>query len=574
MAEANVRELGALIDQAMIRDRFRFRRELHAKKKRTSLARKVSASVALAEQRRDRLPEPTFPENLPVSARFDEITRAIADHQVVVIAGETGSGKTTQIPKMCLALGRGVHGQIGHTQPRRVAARAVANRLAEELGVRPGDSVGYQVRFTDETTDATHIKVMTDGILLAETQHDRFLEKYDTLIIDEAHERSLNIDFLLGYIRRILPKRPDLKVIITSATLDVERFSRHFDNAPIVEVSGRTYPVDVWYRPLEVSDKSADADERMYDGILAALAEIERHDKGRPGDVLVFLSGEREIREVAQLIRKSALKNAEVLPLYSRLGPAEQNRVFRTGSGWRIVLATNVAETSLTVPGIRYVIDPGLARISRYSVRSKVQQLPVEPISRASADQRKGRCGRVSDGICIRLYDEEDYLRRPEFTQPEILRTNLAQVILQMLQLKLGDMSKFPFVERPDQRQINDGFQLLQELMLVDKNRHITRLGRDVVRYPIDLRMACMIIEAGRTGCLREMLIITSAMTVQDPRERPHEKQQAADEAHAGWRHEQSDFLSYVNLWDAFEAERQSLTSSQLRKYCKHAGMA
>lgn len=556
----------------MIADRFHFHKALHARNKRGQLAERIERSAERARARYESLPAVRYPEALPVSGRVDDIKRAIADNQVVIIAGETGSGKTTQIPKICLDMGRGVFGMIGHTQPRRVAARTVSHRIAEELGVEVGREVGYQVRFSDHSTDATHVKVMTDGILLAETQNDKFLEAYDTIIIDEAHERSLNIDFLLGYLKRILPKRKDLKVIVTSATIDVERFSKHFNRAPVIEVSGRTYPVNVEYRPLDDGSKSEDTDEKVSAAILDVLREIETLDRGQkgPGDVLVFLQGEREIREVAHQIRKSDLKNIETLPLYSRLSIAEQNRVFQTGrTGRRVVLATNVAETSLTVPGIRYVIDPGLARISRYSVRSKVQQLPVEPISKASADQRKGRCGRVSEGTCFRLFSEEDFNARPDFTTPEIMRTSLASVILQMLALKLGDISRFPFVERPDQRQINDGFHLLKELQAVDDRKQITRLGRDLARLPVDLRLGRMLLSAGKHGCLNEVLTIVSAMSLQDPRERPHERQQAADEKHRQHWDEQSDFLSLVNLWNFFEENRQALTQKKLRQFCR-----
>ncbi|MCB1691372.1 MAG: ATP-dependent RNA helicase HrpA [Pseudomonadales bacterium] len=560
--------LKSAIDRSMIKDRFRFTKDLHAKQQRARLARRVEESVQLAERRAAAVPDITFPEVLPVTQHLDELKRAIDKHQVVIVAGETGSGKTTQLPKLCLEMGRGVFGLIGHTQPRRVAARTVGARIADELGVTFGEQVGYQVRFTDKTRDDTLIKVMTDGILLAETQHDKFLEAYDTLIIDEAHERSLNIDFLLGYLKRILPKRPDLKVIVTSATIDVDRFSRHFGGAPVVEVSGRTYPVEVRYRPLA---EGGDDDERQYRGVLDALEEIMALERGRgtPGDVLVFLSGEREIRELAHEIKKARLDNFDVLPLYSRLSVAEQNRVFQSHSRRRVVLATNVAETSLTVPGIRYVIDPGFARISRYSVRSKVQQLPIEPVSKASADQRKGRCGRVEPGVCFRLYTEEDFESRPDFTQPEILRTNLASVILQMLTLKLGDMSKFPFIERPEQRQINDGFQLLRELLAVDERRHVTKLGKEIARFPVDLRLARMILEAGKNGCLREVITIVSALATQDPRDRPHDAQQAADEKHRRFHDERSDFLAFVNLWEFYEKQRQDMTQNQLRKFCR-----
>nr|WP_052063674.1 ATP-dependent RNA helicase HrpA [Nitrincola sp. A-D6] len=458
----------------------------------------------------------TYPD-LPVSARRDEILAAIRDNQVVVIAGETGSGKTTQIPKMCLELGLGCAGLIGHTQPRRLAARAVASRLAEELNTPLGERVGFQVRFHDQISDKTQIKVMTDGILLAETQNDRFMAKYDVIIIDEAHERSLNIDFLLGYLKNILPKRPDLKLIITSATIDLARFSEHFDNAPIIEVSGRTFPVDVLYRPvheMEVEDEKA---QDLQQGILQAVDELIAIDRSKrtqgPGDILVFLPGEREIRETADTLRKAELRDTEIIPLYARLSLAEQNRVFheQRGAGRRIVLATNVAETSLTVPGIRYVIDPGLARISRYSYRSKVQRLPVEAVSQASANQRAGRCGRVAAGTCIRLYAEEDFNNRPAFTDAEIRRTNLAAVILSMLQLKLGDIGRFPFVDPPDSRFINDGFKLLEELGAVTKQRQLTAVGRDLARLPVDPRIGRMLVEANRLGALTEVLVMASA---------------------------------------------------------------
>ncbi|MBL4680314.1 MAG: ATP-dependent RNA helicase HrpA [Pseudomonadales bacterium] len=567
-------EFNQLLDKCMIRDRFRFRKRFRQNRKdvdNQKLASSIEASTMLVDQRRQQIPKVSYPDILPVSQRVEEIKKAIESSQVVIIAGETGSGKTTQIPKICLELGRGVHGLIGHTQPRRVAARTVAHRIAEELNVPFGQSVGYQVRFTDKTTPLTHIKVMTDGILLAETQRDRLLEQYDTIIIDEAHERSLNIDFLLGYLKRILPRRPELKLIITSATIDVERFSKHFSHAPVVEVSGRAYDVEVKYRPLISMSKADDSDELMYHGILESLQEISASDKSfqTRGDVLIFLSGERDIRELAQRIRKSDLKGYEVLPLYSRLSVAEQNRVFQKHQNRRIVLATNVAETSLTVPGIRYVIDPGFARISRYSVRSKVQQLPIEPISQASANQRKGRCGRVSEGVCIRLYSEEDFLSRPEFTAPEILRTNLAAVILQMLTLNLGDIAQFPFLEKPERRQINDGYQLLFELRAVGENKKISFLGREMARLPIDLKLARMLLQANVEGCLTEVLTIVSVLATQDPRERPHEHQQAADEAHRRHWHEQSDLMTLINLWQFIESNRQELNNNQFRKFCR-----
>ncbi|MBV1789532.1 ATP-dependent RNA helicase HrpA [Marinobacterium sp. D7] len=574
-------KLSSSLAQCRIADRFRLKRRLDAAQREgaepdliSALGDDIAASIALVESRRALPTAIDYPE-LPVSARRDELLEVIRDNQVVVIAGETGSGKTTQIPKLCLELGFGCLGMIGHTQPRRLAARNVAARIAEELHTPLGGRVGYQVRFHDQVSDDTQIKLMTDGILLAETQHDRFLEQYEVLIIDEAHERSLNIDFLLGYIKRILPKRPDLKLIITSATIDLERFSAHFDNAPVVEVSGRTYPVDILYRPLHEME---DEDEQALDlqqGILAAieeLTEIDRQKRGSgPGDILVFLPGEREIRETADLLRKVQLRDTEVIPLYARLSLKEQNRVFygARGAGRRIVLSTNVAETSLTVPGIRYVVDPGLARISRYSYRSKVQRLPVEAISQASANQRAGRCGRVAPGTCIRLYSEEDFNNRPEFTDAEIRRTNLAAVILQMLQLRLGDIAEFPFVDPPDSRFITDGFKLLEELGAVDTRRQLTPVGRQLARLPVDPRIARMVIEAAQYDALKEVLIIASALSVQDPRERPHDKRQAADEKHRLYADEYSDFITLLNLWNLYEEQRAELSQNQLRNWCQ-----
>ena len=505
------------------------------------------------------MPPITYPPELPVSQRKDEIARAIRDHQVVIVAGETGSGKTTQIPKICLELGRGVAGQIGHTQPRRLAARTVAERIAEELGSPLGETVGYQVRFTDVSADDTLVKLMTDGILLAELARDRTLSRYDTLIIDEAHERSLNIDFILGYLRELLPQRPDLKVIITSATIDPERFAAAFGGAPIVEVSGRTYPVELRYRPLPEDGDQGQAISDAIDELSAA----------GPGDILVFLSGEREIRDTADLL--AGRDRLEVLPLFSRLSAAEQHKVFaRTAASYtrRVVLATNVAETSLTVPGIHYVIDPGTARISRYSHRTKVQRLPIEPISQASANQRLGRCGRTADGICIRLYSQADFESRPEFTEPEILRTNLASVILQMAAIGLGDVPKFPFIDPPDPRSIADGLSLLAELNAFSGGQ-ITGLGRKLARLPVDPRLGRMILAADRNGCVREVLIIAAALSIQDPRERPADAQQAADEAHRRFADPDSDFTAYLNLWDYLAERQRELSSSAFRRMCR-----
>jgi ATP-dependent helicase HrpA len=570
------------LDQVLIADRHRLRRQLHELQKAPDEAKQAQwlerfqASAAKVVARRQSVPAMRYDDALPIAAKRDEIKAALEKHQVLVIAGETGSGKTTQLPKICLEIGRGVHGLIGHTQPRRLAARSVATRVAEEIGTPLGELVGYQVRFEDQSRDGTLIKLMTDGILLAETQHDRYLEKYDTIIVDEAHERSLNIDFLLGYLKTLLPRRPDLKVIITSATIDLERFSKHFNNAPIVEVSGRTFPVETWYRPLasevdEEGERQVD-DLTVDQGILAAMDEIdafERSEGKRPGDVLVFLPGEREIRDAAEVLRKANLRLTEVLPLYARLTPAEQQKIFAPMAGRKIVLATNVAETSLTVPGIRYVIDTGTARISRYSYRAKVQRLPIEAVSQASANQRKGRCGRVEPGICVRLYSEEDFISRPAFTDPEILRTNLAAVILQMLHLRLGQIEDFPFIEPPDGKAISDGFNLLQELSAVNRENQLTPLGRQLARLPIDPRLGRMLLEAVHQGSLEEILIVASALSVQDPRERPADRQQAADQAHAQWKDVDSDFAALINLWRGFEDKRQELGSNPLRTWCK-----
>ncbi|MGW2563170.1 ATP-dependent RNA helicase HrpA [Streptomyces sp. NPDC001514] len=534
------------------------------------IAAEAAKAAARTAERAGRVPEVTYPEQLPVSQKRDEILAAIRDHQVVIVAGETGSGKTTQIPKICLELGRGVRGMIGHTQPRRIAARTVAERVAEELRTPLGEAVGWKVRFTDQVGQDTFVKLMTDGILLAEIQTDRELRAYDTLIIDEAHERSLNIDFLLGYLAQLLPKRPDLKVVITSATIDPERFSRHFGNAPIVEVSGRTYPVEVRYRPL----LEEDGEESDRDQITAICDAVDELQSEGPGDVLVFLSGEREIRDTADALNKKNLRHTEVLPLYARLSHAEQHRVFQAHTGRRIVLATNVAETSLTVPGIKYVIDPGTARISRYSHRTKVQRLPIEAISQASANQRKGRCGRTSDGICIRLYSEDDFLSRPEFTDAEILRTNLASVILQMTAAGLGEIEKFPFIDPPDHRNIRDGVQLLQELHALDPaqkdpKKRLTQMGRKLAQLPVDPRLARMVIEADKNGCVREVMVIAAALSIQDPRERPADKQAQADQQHARFKDETSDFLAFLNLWRYIREQQKERGSSSFRRMCK-----
>ncbi|PYA65802.1 ATP-dependent RNA helicase HrpA, partial [Serratia marcescens] len=563
----------------MLRDQQRLRRRLQGARKiknpdaQLAVAAEVESDIAAARQkvqvRAASCPRITYPESLPVSQKKQDILNAIRDHQVVIVAGETGSGKTTQLPKICLELGRGVKGLIGHTQPRRLAARTVANRIADELETPLGGSVGYKVRFNDQVGDNTLVKLMTDGILLAEIQQDRLLMQYDTLIIDEAHERSLNIDFILGYLRELLPKRPDLKVIITSATIDPQRFSRHFNNAPIIEVSGRTYPVEVRYRP--VVDDGDDTDRDQLQAIFDAVDELGREG---PGDILIFMSGEREIRDTADALNRLNLPHTEVLPLYARLSNSEQNRVFQSHHGRRIVLATNVAETSLTVPGIKYVIDPGTARISRYSFRTKVQRLPIEPVSQASANQRKGRCGRVSEGVCIRLYSEQDFLSRPAFTDPEILRTNLASVILQMTSLGLGDIAAFPFVEAPDKRNIQDGVRLLEELgaIATAENGHyqLTPQGRQLAQLPIDPRLARMVLEAQKSGSVREVMIITAALSIQDPRERPMDKQQASDEKHRRFADKDSDFLAFVNLWDYLQEQQKANSSSQFRRLCRN----
>lgn len=578
-AQANsAASLRKALSQCLIKDRFRLSKRIAGASKINKesarnavfdeIALDIAKSMMEVEQRSRHQPKIEYPEILPVSQKKDDIADAIAHHQVVIVAGETGSGKTTQLPKICAELGRGKFGLIGHTQPRRLAARSVANRIAEEMETQLGDFVGYKVRFNDQISENTQIKLMTDGILLAEIQHDRFLNQYDTIIIDEAHERSLNIDFILGYLKELLPRRPDLKVIITSATIDPERFSNHFGGAPIIEVSGRTYPVETRYRPLggETED-----DRDQLEGIFDAVDEL--CDEGL-GDILIFMNGEREIRDTADALAKRKLKDTEIVPLYARLSAGEQNKIFQPHTGRRIVLATNVAETSLTVPGIKYVIDPGTARISRYSYRTKVQRLPIEPVSQASANQRKGRCGRVQEGICIRLYSEDDFNSRPEFTDPEILRTNLASVILQMTALGLGDIEAFPFVEAPDKRNILDGVRLLEELGAINSNakdpkKRLTAVGKQLARLPIDPRLARMVLEAPRLGCLKEVMIIAAALSIQDPRERPSDKQQSADDKHRRFYHEDSDFLTFVNVWNHIQKQQKALSGNQFRRQCK-----
>lgn len=575
-------------DRARLKNRLLNAKKLNEGDKKNNallqVAKLIEKSLLNKQAKISKLPKVTYNESLPVSQNVDHIAETIKNNQVTIIAGETGSGKTTQIPKICLALGRGIDGIIGHTQPRRIAARTVATRIAEELNTKLGTSVGYKVRFNDMVDEHSHVKLMTDGILLAEMQTDRLLRQYDTLIIDEAHERSLNIDFILGYVKQILPKRPDLKVIITSATIDPQRFSKHFNDAPIIEVSGRTFPVDILYRPLNEPSASDDEGNTQRDdldvisGILNAVDELSDISNG---DILIFLNGEREIRDTASALEKANLRFTNILPLYSRLTVQEQNKIFQPHSGRNIVLATNVAETSLTVPGIKYVIDPGTARISRYSYRTKVQRLPIEAISQASANQRSGRCGRVSAGVCIRLYSEDDFLGRPEFTDPEIVRTNLATVILQMLALDLGSISDFPFVQPPDGRNINDGVKLLEELAAISYQTNgsnkqqsqskvvLTKIGRLLSKFSIDPRLSKMILTSIDLGCIEQVLIIVSALSIQDPRERPHEKQQAADEKHNRFKDPQSDFISLLNLWNYITDQQKELSSNQFRRMCQ-----
>ncbi|MCK7641586.1 ATP-dependent RNA helicase HrpA [Corynebacterium sp. P6145] len=578
-APPSKKDLTDRLDGVTIADERALRRRLRkarSPKTLTAIARDIDTARVKLATREAAVPAVTFPEQLPVTARRGDIAEAIRDNQVVIIAGETGSGKTTQIPKICLELGRGRRGLIGHTQPRRLAARTVAERIADELGQRVGESVGYAIRFDDRVSASTSVKLMTDGILLAEMQRDRDLNAYDTIIIDEAHERSLNIDFLLGYLKQLLPRRPDLKVIVTSATIDPEAFAEHFHDAdgnpaPIIEVSGRTFPVEIRYRPLELEADGKAVDRDPLDGLLEAIEELMAIG---PGDILCFFAGESDIRDAMEAIEGRRWRGVEVTPLFGRLSNAEQHRVFSSHRGRRIVLATNIAETSLTVPGIHYVVDTGLARISRYSVRTKVQRLPIEPISQASANQRSGRCGRVADGVAIRLYPEDDFTTRPEFTDPEILRTNLASVILQMASLRLGDITEFPFIQAPDDRSVRDGLLLLHELGALAEGEdnsapELTPVGRQLARIPVDPRMARMLVEAEKLGCLHEVVVIVAALTIQDVRERPLDHQAQADQAHARFKDTTSDFLGYLKLWGYLHDTRDEMSGNAFRKRMK-----
>ena len=596
-------QLQGIIKQAMLSDRFRLQRQYRElcrepsrkqgqshKKPQTEkcatgedahndspqikqwkeLEEKAKLSSQLAQSRFDNLPKPEYDDALPVSERRHEIAEAIKNNQVVIIAGETGSGKTTQIPKICLDIGRGVFGLIGHTQPRRLAARSVADRIASELHSPLGELVGFKVRFNEQVKPTSYVKLMTDGILLAEIQNDRYLNRYDTIIIDEAHERSLNIDFLLGYLKNLLPKRPDLKVIITSATIDHFRFSEHFDDAPVIEVSGRMYPVETYYRaPLDDDESEGSLVQSVLRAVEETIELERKQGKGQPGGTLIFCSGEKDIRELATYLRRWGPPHTDILPLYARLSHKDQQKIFSPGKGRRIIIATNVAETSLTVPGIRNVIDLGTARISRYSYRSKVQRLPIEAISQASANQRKGRCGRVSEGVCLRLYSEEDFLSRSTFTDPEILRTNLASVILQMENLRLGRMEQFPFIEKPDNRFVKDGYRLLQELGAIGTKQTLTGMGKRLATLPVDPRIARMVLAADTEGSLREVLIIASALSAQDPRDRPFDQRQKADLAHKPFQDKRSDFITLLTIWQAYEEQRQILSQNKLRAYCR-----
>jgi ATP-dependent RNA helicase HrpA len=571
MTPVELEQFSKRLSEVRSSDRFRLKRVFDHLKRRNcndnsdwdAFKRDIELSIQHKSEREGRRPKCRFDNNLPINQHVDEISDAIKSNQVIIICGETGSGKTTQLPKLCLTLGRGIEGTIGHTQPRRLAARTVAKRIAEELETELGNAVGFKIRHQDVTNKHSYIKLMTDGILLAELQQDRFLNQYDTLIIDEAHERSLNIDFILGYLKQLLPKRPDLKVIITSATIDVTRFSAHFDDAPVIEVSGRTYPVDVLYRPMEENEEEPLGREYF---ILQAIRELTSYDMG---DILIFMEGEGEIHETDKFLRKQNLPDTDILPLYARLSSSRQNKIFAPHKRRHIVLATNIAETSLTIPGVRYVIDTGMARFSRYSYRSKVQRLPIEKVSMAAANQRKGRCGRTSEGICIRLYSEEDFESRTEFTEPEILRTNLASVILQMKALKIGDIEQYPFLNPPDKKFINDGMRLLREINALDKDEKLTPIGRKLVRFPLDPRHARILLAAHEFNCLNEILIIISALSIQDPRERPIDKQQKADKSHQQFNDDDSDFLWFLNLWNFYQTQIKQLSQNKLRKLCQ-----
>ena len=556
--------------QALWQDYQRLTRRLDASKPANQIEARLQEAIdnalSIIEQRESGLPVRRYDDSLPVNQHRDEIRQLIEGNQVVIICGETGSGKTTQIPKICLDAGLGIRGRIGHTQPRRLAARSVAARLAYELDSQVGEHVGFKIRFQDRVSGTSYIKLMTDGILLAEIQSDRLLRDYDTLIIDEAHERSLNIDFLLGYMKTLLPQRPELKLIITSATIDPQGFSRFFDNAPVLEVSGRSYPVETRYRPL-ISEDSNEQDRDMQQGILHAVDELASGVDG--GDILIFVSGEREIREAAEALHKHHPPHVEIMPLFSRLSATEQDRIFKPHGKRRLIIATNVAETSLTVPGIRHVVDTGLARISRYSHRSKVQRLPIEPVSQASANQRKGRCGRTAPGVCIRLYAEQDFEQRPLFTDPEIRRTNLASVILSMSHLRLGNIEEFPFINPPDTRVVRDGYRLLEELDALDDEQHITPLGRHLARLPVDPRLGRMLLAADTFDCLNEALVIVAALAVQDPRERPHDKRELATLKHRLFQHEKSDFLTLLTIWQSFQEQSAHLSQNKLRHWCR-----
>ena len=580
-------DLETLVGQSMLRDRFRLKRELdriRTKQKKNepadaqveSLIARATDSAKLRETRQNELPELKLDESLPIFERRDEICQAMRDHQVIVISGETGSGKSTQLPLLAMQAGFGIGGTIGHTQPRRIAATGVANRIASQLGSPLGQDIGYKIRFADKTGERSYVKLMTDGILLAETQSDRFLEQYELLIVDEAHERSLNIDFLLGYLTTILPKRPDLRLIITSATIDTQRFAEHFTldqnkPVPIIEVEGRTYPVDIQYRPAESdgTDPAAQTRERdTIDHLVDVVAEVSGIDNG---DMLIFLPTEADIRAASKKLRSASLRGGatEILPLYARLSTDQQNTIFQPGKKRRIVLATNVAESSITVPRIRFVIDTGTARISHYSPKSKVQRLPIQAVSQASANQRAGRCGRIGPGICVRLYSEEDYLSRPEFSVPEIRRTNLASVILQLLSMRLGKVDEFPFPDPPRPDTIRDGFKTLFEVGAVDERRQLTSLGKQLARLPVDPRIGRMLFAADDESCLTEILIIASALEIQDPRVRPVERKQAADAAHEKFLDGKSDFLTLLNIWDFFHQQKENLSRGKLKKACE-----